>query len=198
MSILKKIADRFNGTAKPSEGAVRRSVKGMKTPEGRQRHLELLEKHPDCVNICDKSQKSALYRAAEANDTEAMAKIINAGIMRYFFHDAIYAASQNNHQEALDLLLARGGLVCDDHIEVTQMMAECYTEPGPEGEPNRNDAFGKQCYRGLDMLRAARQKQEEKRAADEELKKQVGPLVLTDRISVKGPLKLKGRAGLYV
>jgi hypothetical protein len=199
LGLLRHIADKFNGTAKPSRGAVRRSIKRMKTREGRLRHLELLEKHPDCVDITDKHKKTALYRAAEAGDTEVMEKILKAGIKPYFYHDAVYAAAHGNHQPALDLLLSHGAGIDDEHIEVTQMMADCYTEPGPEGEPNRNDAFGKQCYKGLDMLKAARAKQDDKRAADEELKKQVGPLVLTDKINVKGPLKLKGarREGFY-
>ena len=71
------------------------------------------------------------------------------------------------------------------------MMADCYTEPGPEGEPNRNDAFGKKCYKGLEMLRVAFDAQEQKRALDAENAKMPGPLELADKISVRGPLRLK-------
>jgi hypothetical protein len=163
----------------------------MTTPEGRQKFLDVIAKHPKLINSCDKHHKSGLYRATEAGDLETMTQIIKAGIMPYFFHDAIYAAAQSANQPALDLLLRSGGVVGEDHVDVVRMMSEVYTEPGPEGEPHPCEAFGKQCCAGLDMLKAAREKQEIKRAEDEELKKQVGPLVLTDAISVRGPLRFR-------
>jgi hypothetical protein len=191
MGWLDKIADQFNGNAKPFEGALRRRVRRTNTREGRFEYMEFLAKHPECINATDKNHKSVLYHAAADNDTEVMAQLIKRGINPYFYHDAIYAASHGAHQAALDLLIASGGVVGEDHIDVTLNMAIVYGEPGPEGEPSPTEDYSQKLYRGLEMLKAARKAQDEKRAADEALKKQLGPLVLTDNISVRGPLKLK-------
>lgn len=194
MSLLKKIADKFNGTTPPSEGKIRRSVKRMKTAEGRRAYLALLKKHPDIGRLCDKHGNSALYYAAKAGDTDTMTAVMNACNARIFFYDALMAAAHENQRPAFDLLLARGAVVHPDHIEITQDMAICYGEPGPEGERSATQTYAERLGRGLEMLKAAKAQQDAKRAEDEELKKQMGPLVLTDKISVRGPLKLKPSA----
>lgn len=181
----------FNKDKEPSEGRMRRLVARTKTPEGRREFLEIAAKHPKLLNMTDKRQKSALYHAICAGDTESISGLIDAGIKPFFFHDAIYAAAQNNHQAAFDLLIARGAIVARDHISILGDMACVFTEHGPEGEPNRNEAFGQKCYKGLEMLKAAYAVQEEERARDAENAKNPGPLVLNDTINVRGPLRLK-------
>lgn len=190
LGLIKYVADVFNGTAKPSERQVRRRVGRTETREGRMEHLEFLEKHPEHINATDKNHKSALYHAAADGDTEVMGKLIKLGIMPYFYHDAIYAAARNNQQEALDLLIASGGVVGEDHIDVTLNMAVFYGEPGPEGEPSPTEDHARQLGRGAEMLKAARKAQEEKRVIDAENAKIPGPLVLNEKLSVRRPLKL--------
>ncbi|MEZ0223242.1 MAG: hypothetical protein ACAH83_01715 [Alphaproteobacteria bacterium] len=193
MGLLKTITDAFNGEGKPSERQLRKRVGRTQTREGRMEHLEFLAKHPECINATDKNHHSALYHAAAEGDTEIMGQLIQRGIMPYFYHDAIYAAAHGAQQAALDLLIANGGVVGEDHIDVTLNMACYYGEPGPEGEPSPTEVLAEKLYRGSEMLKAAFKVQEEKRVIDAENAKIPGPLVLADNLTVKGPLRLKLR-----
>ncbi|TAL37435.1 MAG: ankyrin repeat domain-containing protein [Alphaproteobacteria bacterium] len=198
MGLIKYVTDVFNGTARPSERQVRRLVGRTKTREGRMEHLEFLAQYPEHINATDKNHKSALSHAAAEGDTEVMGKLIKLGIMPYFYHDAIYAAAHNEQKAALDLLVAAGGVVGEDHIDVTCNMAIVYGEPGPEGEPSPTEDYSQKLYRGLEMLKSIRKAQEEKRAVDAENAKIPGPLVLADNISVRKPLKLKLSSRMFM
>ena len=195
MGWLTKLVDAFNEKDRAlSEGEMRHAVARTDTPEGRRRFLDLMTAHPELINKTDKNQKSALYHAAAAGDTDTMSQLIKAGIAPDFYHDALHATAGLELPEAFQLLLAAGAVVDQSHLSVTEDMAYFYTETGPEGERSRTEELGQRYFESLKMFKAVHQQQEEKRAADAETAKKPGPLVLTDKIKVRGPLRLKPSA----